>query len=323
MFDEFFRRANELRAAGVPFATAVVVRAERPTSAKPGDSAIVTLDGTMFGWIGGSCAQPTVVKEAVRALADGTPRLIRLSPDPGSGDLPEGISEAAPKIDAQLMLTMIVTGVAFFAAQGLLGFVIWKYRARGEERADYIHGNNLVEVGGMVITAVAFIALGITGQKVWASVHMSGPTPGALQIEVTGEQFLWNVRYPGPDGEFGRTAIEYIERVGNTVGVVPDDPAGADDLIVINNIAIPVNTPIEITLRSKDVLHDLYLPNVRLKQDAVPGMAIPLRFKTTKTGDYELACAELCGLGHYQMRGFLRVMEPAAYQDWLQEMAEE
>ena len=237
--------------------------------------------------------------------------------------MPEAISEAAPRIDSQLFLTMVVTGVAFFAAQGLLGYVIWRYRSRGDERADYVHGNNLVELAGMVITAVAFISLGITGGSVWSTVHMSGPTAGALQIEVTGEQFLWNVRYPGPDGKFGRTSIEYIERIGNTVGVVPNDPAGADDLIVINNIAVPVDTPIEITLRSKDVLHDLFLPNVRLKQDAVPGMAIPLRFKTTKTGDYEFACAELCGLGHYQMRGFLRVMEPAAYQAWLLEMAEE
>lgn len=93
MYDEFFRRAGELRAAGVPFATAVVVRAERPTSGKAGDRAIVTLDGTMHGWIGGSCAQPTVVREAVRALADGTPRLIRLSPDPGAAPVPEGIEE--------------------------------------------------------------------------------------------------------------------------------------------------------------------------------------------------------------------------------------
>jgi xanthine dehydrogenase accessory factor len=93
MFDEFFRKASELRAAGVPFATALVVRAERPTSGKPGDRAIVTLDGTMYGWIGGSCAQPTVVREAARALVDGAPRLIRLSPDPGARPVPEGIEE--------------------------------------------------------------------------------------------------------------------------------------------------------------------------------------------------------------------------------------
>lgn len=237
--------------------------------------------------------------------------------------MPEAISEAAPRIDSQLLLTLAVTGVAFFAAQGLLGLLIWKYRSRGDERADYVHGNNAIEIGGMLLMAFAFISLGISGQRVWASVHMTRPDPASLKIEITGEQFLWNIRYPGPDGKFGRTDPRYIEKIGNTVGIVPDDPNGADDIIAINNLAVPVDTPVELILRSKDVLHDFFIPNVRLKQDAVPGMAVPLRFRATKTGDYEVACAELCGLGHYQMRAFLRVMEPAEYQAWLQELAEE
>ena len=236
--------------------------------------------------------------------------------------MPEAISEIAPLIDSLIVTTMIVTGIAFFAAQGLLGWFIFRYRARGDERATYVHGNNLIEIGGMLLTGIVFVWLAIAAQSTWASMHLAETPANAVRIEVTGEQFLWNVRYPGPDGKFGRTEPRYYERVGNTVGIVPGDPAGADDIMTINNIAVPVNTPVEIMLRSKDVLHDLFLPNVRLKQDAVPGLAIPLRFTTTKNGDYELACAELCGLGHYQMRGMFKVMEQADYDAWLLEMAE-
>ena len=237
--------------------------------------------------------------------------------------MPEAISEAAHRVDGGILLTMAVTGVAFFLAQGLLGYCVLRFRDRGDGRARYIHGNNLVEVGGMVLTAVVFVALAIRGQGVWASVHLTQSPAHAFRVEITGEQFIWNVRYPGPDGRLGRTEPRYYEKIGNTVGIVPDDPAGADDIITLNNLAVPVNTPVELTLRSKDVLHDFYLPNLRIKQDAVPGLAIPLRFTATKVGDYPVACAELCGHSHYNMRATLKVMEPDALQAWLREMAAE
>jgi cytochrome c oxidase subunit 2 len=235
--------------------------------------------------------------------------------------MPEGISTSSGPIDSQLFVTMVVVGVAFFAAQGLLGLFVLKYRARPGERAAYLHGNNVIEIGGALLTAVVFISLAVAGQRVWASVHLVESPPGAVHIEVTGEQFLWNVRYPGPDGTFGRTAPQFIEKVGNTVGIDPADPAGADDILALNNIAVPVNEPVELILRSKDVIHDLSLPNVRLKQDAVPGLAVPLRFTATRTGSYEMNCAELCGFGHYQMRAFLHVKERPDYEAWLQELA--
>jgi cytochrome c oxidase subunit 2 len=236
---------------------------------------------------------------------------------------PETISHAAGRVDAEILLTLAVTGVAFFLAQFLLGLFIILYRDRGQAKARYIHGNNLVEYGGMLVTAIVFVSLAIAGQSVFAELHLTPSPPDAVRIEVTGEQFEWNIRYPGPDGQFGRTHPRYYEKAGNTVGVVPDDPAGADDIITVNQLAVPVNTAVELTLRSKDVLHSFFLPNLRIKQDAVPGLAIPLRFTAEKTGDYEVVCAELCGLTHYRMFAFLKVLEPDDYRAWLEEMAEE
>ncbi len=236
---------------------------------------------------------------------------------------PEALSEAARSVDSQIALTMVITGVAFLAAEFLLGYVIFRYRDRGQARAQYIHGNSLVEYGGMLVTGVVFVFLAISGQKVYAELHLTPSPPDAIRIEVTGEQFVWNIRYPGPDGKFGETHPRYYEKVGNTVGIIPGDPDGADDIITINQLAVPVNRAVELTLRSKDVLHSFFLPNLRIKQDSVPGLAIPLRFTADRTGNFEIVCAELCGLTHYRMFAFLKVLEPAEYQAWLEEMAEE
>jgi cytochrome c oxidase subunit 2 len=229
------------------------------------------------------------------------------------------ITTAGTQIDAQFHLTMIITGAAFVLAQLALGWFIFRYRDRGVGKVRYVHGNNLVEVGGVVLTGVVFMGLAVLGQRVWAQVHMTESPAGAVRIEITAEQFLWNMRYPGPDGRFGRTSPKYYEPVGNTVGIVPDDPAGADDFIIQNNLVVPMGQPVELILRSKDVLHSFFVPSMRLKQDTVPGLEIPLRFTATATGEFEIACAELCGLAHYRMRGFMKVVEPAAYETWLAE----
>jgi cytochrome c oxidase subunit 2 len=240
----------------------------------------------------------------------------------GSGyHMPEVISRAGEMIDRQFGLTMVITGIAFILAQGLLGWFILRYRERSGHSARYVHGNTAVEAVGAIVVGVVFITLAVMGQKVWAELHL-GPAPaGSLAIEITGEQFAWNVRYPGPDGQFGRTSPTLFDPIENLVGIDPGDPAGKDDLVVLNNLAVPIGQPVELLLRSKDVLHSFFMPAVRIKQDAVPGMQIPLRFQAEKTGNYEIACAELCGLGHYRMRGMLQVMEPEAYTAWLSEQA--
>jgi cytochrome c oxidase subunit 2 len=237
----------------------------------------------------------------------------------GGFHLPEAISDAARRIDAQFALTLAATGVAFVLAQGLLGLFIIQYRERRGRIASYLHGNTMIEAGGAVVVGTVFITLAVLGQKVWAELHLQGTPQGALAIEITGEQFAWNIRYPGPDGVFGRSVPALYDAISNPIGIDPKDPAGLDDIVTLNTLAVPVNQPVELRLGSKDVLHSFFLPNLWIKQDTVPGMRIPLRFTAREAGEYELRCAELCGLGHYRMKGALRVLPADQYAAWLVE----
>ena len=239
------------------------------------------------------------------------------------GHMPPSISDAARAVDSQLFLTLAVIGVAFVLAQGLLGWCIWRYRAGGTRQARYVHGHDSLELGAAVVVGAAFITLAVLGQRVWVQLHLTVPDPQALVVEVTGEQFAWNVRYAGPDGVFGRTDIDQIDPATNPLGIRDDDPAGRDDIVSINTMAVPVGRTIEVQLGSKDVLHSFFIPALRIKQDTVPGLRIPLRFRATQTGTFEVPCAELCGLGHYRMKGTLRVLEPAEFESWLAEQKAE
>jgi cytochrome c oxidase subunit 2 len=233
--------------------------------------------------------------------------------------LPELASEQGAGVDSQLVLTMIVIGVVFFLAQMALGLFVFMFRQRGNERASYWHESPKLEILWTSATAVIFIGLGLLGQKVWAQYHLREASPDALRIEVTGQQFVWNIRYPGLDGTFGQTRPDLINDQDNPVGIDPRDRAGRDDIVTVNRLTVPINREVEIILRSKDVIHSFYVPWMRIKQDAVPGMAIRIRFKATKMGEFEIACAELCGLGHHRMRGFLAVMTEGDFNNWLQQ----
>ncbi|MBI3695924.1 MAG: cytochrome c oxidase subunit II [Acidobacteria bacterium] len=234
---------------------------------------------------------------------------------------PQSINEHGRQVDQQFMFTLVVTGVVFILAQAALGWVVLRFGRPRAGAANYSHGNNTMEVLWTSATAVLFIGLTIMGQRVWARVHFMGAPEGAIPIELTGQQFVWNIRYPGPDGKFGALDIKQInDQAGNPLGVDSKDPAGKDD-ITVPTMAVPVNKPIELRLRSKDVTHSFFVPELRLKQDTVPGMVIRIHFTAEKVGRYEIACAELCGLGHYKMRSFLDVMEQADYEKWLKEHA--
>jgi cytochrome c oxidase subunit 2 len=173
-----------------------------------------------------------------------------------------------------------------------------------------------------VVTTIVFYLMVLPGQSIWADLYINAPAQDSIQIEVTGQQFAWNMRYPGPDGKFGRTLPELIDdSSGNPLGLDFEDPAAEDDL-VLPTMALPVERPIELLLRSKDVTHSFFVRELRIKQDTVPGLTIPLRFTPTQTGTFEIVCAELCGLGHHRMRSFLEVMSDADYRAWLEEMAE-
>ncbi len=153
------------------------------------------------------------------------------------------------------------------------------------------------------------------GAVVWTRVH-SAPPPEAMVVEVRAEQFGWLARYPGPDGTFGRVDPRLINTRQNPMGLDPTDAAALDD-IVSREVHLVVNKPVRIRLRSKDVIHSFFLPQFRVKQDAVPGMTVEIWFVPTKEGEYEIACAELCGVGHYIMRGKLRVESQHAFDAWL------
>ncbi|HEY0378685.1 MAG TPA: cytochrome c oxidase subunit II [Pyrinomonadaceae bacterium] len=231
---------------------------------------------------------------------------------------PTAITEHAPAIDRQFMITIVVVGIAFVAAQVGLGYAVWRFGAGRDnkgERAVYSHGNNRLEMIWTVITAVVFISLGVMGQRVWASLHFNEAPAGSFPVEVVAQQFAWNMHYAGPDGKFGRTDPTLIhEDEQNFIGLDSRDPAAKDDLTT-TTLVIPVNRPVELTLRSKDVTHSFWVPQLRFKQDLVPGMAIRVHFTPTRTGLFQLACAELCGMNHFSMKGTLLVLPEAQHRE--------
>ncbi len=233
---------------------------------------------------------------------------------------PVAISGAALAFDRQFQFTLWITGFIFIAAQILLAFVIVRYRSRGR-RALYTHGNAKVELVWTAATALIFMGLALSGARIWAVMQFA-PTPvDAEIIEVYAQQFAWSFRYPGPDRKFGRTDIRLInDAAQNSVGLDDRDPAARDD-IVSASLKVPVGREITLILRARDVIHDFFVRELRLKQDIVPGMEIPYRFRANKTGSYEIACAELCGLGHSQMRGAMQVMPQDEFDRWKQAQA--
>ena len=237
---------------------------------------------------------------------------------------PEGISDHAPALDRQFMITIVVVGISFTAAQIGLGWMVWKYRDTGSptDRAVYSHGSNRLEMLWTVITAIVFITLGVMGQSVWASLRLNDAPPGSYTVEVVAQQFQWNFHYAGKDGKFGRTDPRFIDDSSlNFVGLDATDAAGADDS-VITSLVIPINRPVELRLRSKDVIHNIWVPQLRFKQDLVPGMEIKVHFTVHKAGKYELACAELCGQLHFKMKSYLLALPEEEIQG-LQGLAQE
>jgi cytochrome c oxidase subunit 2 len=223
---------------------------------------------------------------------------------------PAAISEHAPALDRQFLITILVVGISFAAAQIGLGWMVWKYRDTGSksDRAVYSHGSNRLEVLWTVITAIVFISLGVMGQSVWASLRLHDAPPGSYSVEVVAQQFQWNFHYAGRDGKFGRTDPQLIDDgTLNFVGLDSSDPSAADDSVT-SALAIPVNRPVELRLRSKDVIHNFWVPQLRFKQDLVPGMEIKVHFTANRVGKYELACAELCGQLHFKMKSYMLVL---------------
>jgi len=221
------------------------------------------------------------------------------------------------EIDSVFMAVLIVTGIAFVVTQALLGYFVVRYGSTGREKADYWHDNPKAEFFLLTGTALILVILVFMGQRVWWKYYFSGLPSDALTVQVTAQQFQWNFHYPGADGQFGKTDLTRVSAT-NFIGLVEDDEFAKDDIVTVGEMHIPLNKPIVVRLRSKDVIHSFFLPAHRVKQDAVPGLSIEVAFTPNVAGTYELACAELCGAQHYRMRGFVTVdASEGDFNGWL------
>ncbi len=233
--------------------------------------------------------------------------------------LPPVASEHGVGIDALLLYLLVATGSLVIIGHVVLGYFI--LRSSRADAVDAMLPSAKAQKLWSIVPAVAMIIIAeggvlVLGIPVFSELYTQEPPADAVVVEVTGEQFTWNVRYPGPDGVFGRLEPALISQE-NSLGIDMNDPAAVDDIQELALITVPVNRAVVVKLRSKDVLHSFYLPNLRIKQDAVPGMTIDVWFIPTREGEFELACAELCGFGHYQMRGFLHVVSEQEFEQWL------
>jgi cytochrome c oxidase subunit 2 len=232
--------------------------------------------------------------------------------------LPVAASQHAPDVDSLisvvhwLMLVLFVGWGAFFL------FVLFRFRKGANPRADY-HGakgkiSKMLEIAIVVVEAVLLVFFAIPA---WAKrVSNFPPDDKAVVVRVVGEQFAWNIHYPGPDGKFGRTDVSLMA-ADNPLGLDKSDPAAKDDITTINQLTLPVDKPVLVHLSSKDVIHSFGLYEMRVKQDAVPGLDMPVWFIPNRIGDYEITCSQLCGLGHYRMRGFVNIRSQADYEKFL------
>lgn len=214
-------------------------------------------------------------------------------------------------------------GALFLGWSAFFIFVLIRFRKRRHPVADH-HGvksgiSTHLEFSVVLIEAVLLLGFAI---PLWAKrVNEFPPNRDATLVNVVAQQFSFNFHLPGPDGQFGRRDISF-ESNSNPIGLDPNDPAGKDDIATLGELHVPVNRPVIIELSSKDVIHDFFLPGMRIAADAIPGSRIPMWFTPIKTGTYEVICGQLCGLGHYSMKGTLVVDTPADFQTWLKERAE-
>jgi cytochrome c oxidase subunit 2 len=214
--------------------------------------------------------------------------------------LPENVSTYGADIDALLSLIYSLTLFWFVLTIGLIVVFLFRHRGRQGRRAAYVKGDRLAEAAWILVPAVIVLVLDLwidhRGADAWAKVKGRIP-PTDFRVQVTGKQYNWEIVYPGPDGKFGT----------------------ADDLKLDNELHVPVNRVVHGTLKSKDVIHNFFLPNLRFKQDVLPGRDTPFWFQVTKPGKYPMPCAELCGFGHSGMNGWLYVHTPEDYDKWVKE----
>lgn len=214
-----------------------------------------------------------------------------------------------------LMLVLFVIWGALFV------YMLFRFSAKRNPRAVYhgtkSHISTYGEVGVLVVEVILLVGFSIPAWSRWMTPPLQ--STNNLEIRVVAEQFAWNIHYPGPDGKFARTDVKMVT-ASNPMGIDPSDPNAKDDVSSLNQLHLEVNRPVRLSITSKDVIHSFGLPVMRVKQDATPGMISPVHFTPVRANNgekWEIACAQLCGLGHYRMRGELFVHSQQDFQKWI------
>lgn len=249
--------------------------------------------------------------------------------------MPVDASAHGAEIDSLIALVHWLMLVLFVGWSIYFVYVLWRFRASKNPQASYegarTHFSSYVEGGVVVAEAVLLAAFAIPAWASWVTMPPESDDP--VEIRVVAQQFAWNVHYPGPDGMFGRTDPSLVNEAANPLGLDRSDPLAKDDVFSLNQLHLPVDRQVVIYLTSKDVIHGFYLPQLRVKQDAIPGIMIPVHFRAVATTPeesqfpgcaatgtcWEIACVQLCGLTHFRMRGYTTVHDQAGYDAWLAE----
>ena len=234
--------------------------------------------------------------------------------------LPPQASAHAADVDQLIVLLHWMMAILFVGWGAFFLYTLVRFRQSANPKADYTgvksHNSSYLDVVLALVEAVLLIGFAIPA---WATRVNQLPAEGeATVVHVVAKQFEWHIHYPGPDGMFGRTAIELITPT-NAIGLDRSDPAAADDLATINQFNMPVDKPVIVHLSTQDVIHSFAIAELRVKQDVIPGQEIPVWFVPTLTGNFEINCSQLCGLGHYRMRGFVSIQTESEFQDWFAE----
>jgi cytochrome c oxidase subunit 2 len=238
--------------------------------------------------------------------------------------MPVQASQHAAEIDQMTVLVHWLMLILFVGWGAFLIYVLFRFRKGANPKASYSGAKGKIskglEVGVAVVEVILLVFYAIPA---WAKRVRAFPSESeAVVVRVVGEQFAWNVHYPGPDGRFGRTDVTKVT-ADNPLGLDRADSAAKDDITTINQLYLPVDRPVLVHLSSKDVIHSFGLIEMRVKQDAIPGMSIPVWFVPSRVGEYEIACSQLCGLGHFRMRGFITVQSDADYRKWYDDQQRE
>lgn len=218
-------------------------------------------------------------------------------------------------IDTTLLITLIITGIFFIAITVFIAISVIRFRHREGSRAVYQPENKKLEWWLIIVTSLGIMGMLAPGLIVYNDfIHVP---KDAIQLEVMSQQWQWAFRFPGRDGKFGRSDVKWVDSA-NPFGLDRNDPAGQDDILIMSNeVRLPIGRPVKVLLRSKDVIHNFYIPQIRANMDMVPGMVSYFWFTPTRLGKFEVLCIEYCGLGHYNMRGHLVVEEQEAFDRWL------